>query len=66
MKITYKEAYEKLELIAKEVETLDLSDLDRLVEITEEAAKYTRLCKSRIDVIKSKLRDNSNLETPSK
>ena len=62
MKMTYKEAYEKLESIAKEIETLDLSDLDRLVEITAEASKYTKLCKSRIDVIKSQLRDNANVD----
>ena len=54
-KITYKEAYDNLEKLADEVQDLDLSDLDELIDITQKAAKYVKVCEDRIKIIKAKL-----------
>lgn len=64
-KLTYKEAYQRLQQLAEEVNTLDLSDLDKLVQITEKANKYVSVCEERINRIKEKLEksnDNQSAE----
>ena len=52
---SYKTAYTKLEALAKEVESMDLSDLDKLVKVTEKAAGYAKICRERISIIQEKL-----------
>ncbi len=52
---SYKTAYTKLEALSKEVESMDLSDLDKLVKVTEKAAGYAKICRERINIIREKL-----------
>jgi exonuclease VII small subunit len=52
---SYKTAYMKLEALSKEVESMDLSDLDKLVKVTEKAAGYAKICRERIRIIREKL-----------
>tara|TARA_R110002167_G_C12317815_1_gene618805 strand:+ start:87 stop:299 length:213 start_codon:yes stop_codon:yes gene_type:complete len=60
--MSYKAAYTKLEALALEVESLDLSDLDKLVKITEKASEYAKVCNERINIIRQKL---EGIESPS-
>jgi exonuclease VII small subunit len=52
---SYKTAYMKLEALSKEVESMDLSDLDKLVKVTEKATGYAKICRERISIIREKL-----------
>ena len=59
-KLSYKEAYMRLEELADEVHALNLSDLDKLISITEKATKYVKVCEERIEAVKEKLNAFSN------
>ncbi len=59
-KLTYKEAYLRLQELSEQVNHLDLSEIDKLVDITEKANKYIGVCEDRIKIIRDKLKNLSN------
>jgi uncharacterized protein involved in exopolysaccharide biosynthesis len=61
-KLTYKEAYLKLQELSNQINELDLSEIDKLVGITEKANKYISVCEDRIKIIRGKLENIPNAE----